>query len=313
MRTIDKEKIIANCGHVVVLKGGTSVEREISLLSGDAVYQGLVRLGLNVSVLDVGDDVVADLARLKPDLAMLMLHGQGGEDGTMQGLLEILKIPYTGSGVLSSALAMDKVKSKLIWQRLGLATADFEMLDETTDWQATIDNFGAVVVKPVSGGSSLGISIVRDAEALQTKFELASEFDSEVMAEKCIIGREFSVGVIADQLLPAVQLSTKREFFDFDAKYVDEDTEIICPAELNEDEVRQLNDLVRAAYSSLDCEGLARVDVMQDNEGTFYLLELNTIPGMTNHSFVPMAAKKSGIGFDELLLNILEIELAAKQ
>jgi len=241
------------------------------------------------------------------------LHGPGGEDGTVQGLLELLNIPYTGSGVLASALAMDKVKSKLIWQRLGLSTADFEMLDDTTDWQATIDNFKVAVVKPVSGGSSLGIAIVRDAESLRKQFEIASEFDSQVMAEKCFIGREFSVGVIGDQLLPAVQLSTKREFFDFDAKYVDEDTEVICPAQLSEDEMIELNDLVRAAYASLDCEGLARVDVMQDQEGVFYLLELNTIPGMTDHSFVPMAAKKSGIGFDELLLTVLELEQAAYQ
>ncbi len=311
MRTIDKEKIIANCGHVVVLKGGDSAEREISLLSGDAVFQGLKRLGVNVSALDVGDNIVADLQRLKPDLAMIMLHGQGGEDGTIQGLLEMLKIPYTGSGVLASALAMDKVKSKLIWQRLGLNTADFEVLDETTDWQATIENFEVAVVKPINGGSSLGIAIVRDAESLSKQFETASQFDSEVMAEKCIIGSEFSVGVIAELLLPAVQLRTKREFFDFDAKYIDEDTEIICPALLSEEKLRELNDLVRAAYTSLDCEGLARVDVMQDQNGEFYLLELNTIPGMTDHSFVPMAAKKSGMGFDELLLTVLELEQPA--
>ncbi|MEX0963629.1 MAG: D-alanine--D-alanine ligase [Pseudohongiellaceae bacterium] len=308
MRTINKEKIIENSGHVVVLKGGASSEREISLLSGDAVFRGLKRLGVNASVLDVGDNVVADLERLKPDLVMIMLHGQGGEDGTMQGLLEILKIPYTGSGVLASALAMDKVKSKLIWQRLGLNTADFEMLEETTDWQATIDKFEVAVVKPVSGGSSLGIAIVRDAVTLQKQFEISKEFDAEVMAEKCVIGKEFSVGVVEGRLLPAVQLSTKREFFNFDAKYVDEDTEIICPAQLSEAKQQELDDLVRAAYVSLDCRGLARVDVMQDQDGEFYLLELNTIPGMTDHSFIPMAAEKSGLGFDELLLTVLELE-----
>ena len=284
MRTINKEKIIANCGHVVVLKGGDSVEREISLLSGEAVYQGLLRLGVKASVLDVSDTVVADLERLKPDLALIMLHGQGGEDGTIQGLLEILKIPYTGSGVLASALAMDKAKSKLIWQRLGLNTADFVLLSDATDWQAVIDDFEVVVVKPVSGGSSLGIAIVKDAVSLQTQFEMARGFDSEVMAEKCVIGKEFTVGVIEDQLLPAIEMSTSREFYDFDAKYVDEDPEIICPAQLNEEKRVELNNLVRAAFESLDCEGLARVDVMQDEAGKFYLLELNTIPGMTDHS-----------------------------
>jgi D-alanine-D-alanine ligase len=311
MRTINKEKIVANCGQVVVLKGGDSAEREISLLSGDAVYQGLVRLGVKASVLDVSDSVVADLQSLQPDLAMIMLHGQGGEDGTIQGLLEFLRIPYTGSGVLASALAMDKVKSKLIWQRLGLQTADFVMLNEATDWQTIIDRFERVVVKPVSGGSSLGIAIVGDAAGLKKQFEIASNFDSEVMAEKCVVGREFSVGVIEDELLPAVQLNTKREFFDFDAKYVDEDTEIICPAQLSDEKRSELNELVRAAYLSLDCEGLARVDVMQDQGGEFYLLELNTIPGMTDHSFVPVAAKKSGIEFDDLILKILELKQTA--
>lgn len=311
MRTINREKIIANCGHVVVLKGGGSAEREISLLSGDAVYQGLLRLGVQASVLDVSDSVVADLENLKPDLALIMLHGQGGEDGTIQGLLEILKIPYTGSGVLASALAMDKVKSKLIWQRLELKTADFVILNEASDWQALIDKFEVAVVKPVSGGSSLGIAIVKDAESLKKQFEIASGFDSEVMAEKCVIGKEYSVGVIEDQLLPAVQLNTKRAFFDFDAKYIDEDTEIICPAPLSDEKRKELNELVRAAYESLDCEGLARVDVMQDEDGEFYLLELNTIPGMTNHSFVPIAAKKSGIDFDDLLLTVLELKQTA--
>lgn len=310
MRTINKEKIIANCGHVVVLKGGDSAEREISLLSGEAVYQGLLRLGVKASVLDVSDTVVADLERLKPDLAMIMLHGQGGEDGTIQGLLEILKIPYTGSGVLASALAMDKAKSKLIWQRLGLNTADFVMLDESTDWQAVIDDFEVVVVKPVSGGSSLGIAIVKDATSLQKQFEMASGFDSEVMAEKCVIGKEFTVGVIQDQLLPAIQMSTSREFYDFDAKYVDENPEIICPAHLSDEKLVELNELVRGAFDSLDCEGLARVDVMQDQNGKFYLLELNTIPGMTDHSFVPIAAQQLGIDFDNLLLTVLELEQA---
>jgi len=311
MRTINKEKIIANCGHVVVLKGGDSAEREISLLSGEAVYQGLLRLGVKASVLDVSDTVVADLESLKPDLALIMLHGQGGEDGTMQGLLEILKIPYTGSGVLASALAMDKAKSKLIWQRLGLSTADFVLLNDATDWQAVIDDFEVAVVKPVNGGSSLGIAIVKDAASLQKQFEMASGFDSEVMAEKCVIGKEFTVGVIADQLLPVIEMSTSREFYDFEAKYADGDVKIICPAQLSEEKLIELNNLVRAAFKSLDCEGLARVDVMQDQEGEFYLLELNTIPGMTDHSFVPIAAKQSGIDFDDLLLTILELEQAA--
>ena len=287
-----------------------SSEREISLLSGGEVYEGLQRLGVNSSVLDVTEDLIADLGRLRPDLVFIMLHGQGGEDGVVQGLLESMKIPYTGSGVLASALAMDKIKSKLIWQRLGLRTADFLLLESDTNWQQVIADLGRVVVKPVNGGSSLGIAIVNDAESLQRQFEIASSFDSAVMAEACIEGNEYSVGILQDQILPTVQLRTNRQFFDFDAKYVDEDTEIICPPDLSEAKQLELNELVRSAYESLDCKGLARVDVMQDENEEFYLLELNTVPGMTNHSFVPLAAEKSGIGFDELLLQILDTELA---
>lgn len=311
MRTINKEKIIANSGHVVVLMGGDSEEREISLLSGESAYQGLLRSGVKASLLDVSDSVVADLGRLQPDMALIMMHGQGGEDGKIQGLLEFLKIPYTGSGVLASALAMDKVKSKLIWQRLGLNTADFLVLNETTDWQALIEDFEVAVVKPVCGGSSLGVAIARDAASLQKQFEMAEELGSVVMAEKCVVGKEFTVGILEDRLLPTIQLSTSREFYDFDAKYADGDIEVVCPAPLSEEEQVQINELSRAAYESLGCEGLARVDVMQDQDGAFYLLELNTIPGMTDHSFVPMAAKQAGIEFDDLLLSLLELEQVA--
>lgn len=310
MRTINREEIVTKSGHVLVLKGGMSSEREISLLSGEAVFAGLQRLGVNSTELDVTENLVADLERLKPDLVFIMLHGPGGEDGLTQGLLEAMRIPYTGSGVLASALAMDKVKAKLIWQQLGLQTADFLLLESATDWQKVIADFGKVVVKPVNGGSSLGIAIVDDAVALQQQYEAAKEFDSVVMAEKCIDGNEYSVGVLQDQILPTVQLRTNRQFFDFDAKYVDEDTEVICPPELNQAKQNELNELVAAAYQSLDCKGLARVDVMQDENEEFYLLEVNTVPGMTAHSFVPLAAEKSGIGFDELLLRILDVELA---
>lgn len=310
MRTINREEIVAKSGHVVVLKGGMSFEREISLLSGEAVFAGLQRLGVNSTELDVTENLVADLERLKPDLVFIMLHGPGGEDGLTQGLLETMRIPYTGSGVLASALAMDKIKTKLIWRQLGLQTADFLILESTSDWQKVIADFGETVVKPVNGGSSLGIAIVNDAVALQQQYETAKEFDSVVMAEKCINGNEYSVGVLEDQILPTVQLRTNRRFFDFDAKYVDEDTEIICPPELDETKQNELNELVRAAYQSLDCKGLARVDVMQDENEEFYLLELNTVPGMTAHSFIPLAVEKSGIGYDELLLRILDVELA---
>ena len=308
MRTINRKEILASLGHVVVLKGGKSAEREISLISGGAVFDGLQRLGIKSSAIDVGDDVIAGLIEARPDLVFNMLHGQGGEDGVIQGLLETMGIPYTGSGVLASALAMDKIKSKLIWQQLGLNTAEFVALDVKTNWQAVIAQLGKVVIKPVNGGSSLGISIVDNAEDLENEFRTALQFDTQVMAEKCIEGREFSTGVLEDQLFPTIQLETNREFFDFEAKYKDENTRIICPPELSDDKYAELEQLVRRSYESLDCSGLARVDVMQNHDGEFFLLELNTVPGMTGHSFVPMAAQNIGIDFDELLLRILEVE-----
>lgn len=312
MRTINREEVLAKVGRVAVLKGGHSSEREVSLISGQTVFNGLQRLGVDALMIDVGSDVIARLQDAKPDLVMNMLHGQGGEDGVMQGLLEIMQLPYTGSGVLASAMAMDKVKSKLVWQQLGLSTSPYYILRPDSNWQAIVSEFGRVVVKPVSGGSSLGIAIVDSAEALLEQFEKSSEFDTHVMAEKYVAGREFSVGVLGEELLPAIQLETKRQFFDFDAKYVDEDTVIICPPRLDEAKLQELNDLVLAAYRSLECSGLARVDVMQDAEGQFYLLELNTVPGMTEHSFVPTAAKAVGISFDDLLVRILEFETREK-
>lgn len=310
MRTINREKILKAVGRVVVLKGGQSSEREISLLSGGAVYQGLKRLGINATVIDVSDDVIDDLRAAHPDFVFNMLHGEGGEDGVMQGLLEVMQLPYSGSGVLASALAMDKVRSKLLWQQLHLATADFIVLEADTDWQSAIATLGTVVVKPITGGSSIGISIVSEAERLQECFEEADAIDLRLMAERYIGGGEFSVAILEDELLPTIQLRTKREFFDFEAKYFSDDNEYICPALLEPAKNEELQRLVMAAYKSLGCEGLVRVDVMQDAEGKFYLLEVNTIPGMTEHSFVPMAAKSLGISFDELLLRILATELA---
>lgn len=308
MKPINKEKILAKLGHIVVLKGGTSAEREISLKSGSAVFNGLQRLGVNVSVIDVGSDLVDQLREANPDLVVIMLHGKDGEDGVTQGLMEIMDLPYTGSGVLASAIAMDKVKSKLIWQRLGLNTAEFEFISADTNWEELVDKFGSVVVKPVNGGSSLGIAIVNNAFDLERRFYEALAFDSAVIAEKFIHGAEYSTGVLGDQLFPTVQLETPRDFFDYDAKYKDKDTRIICPPKLSPEKLFELEKLIKDAYDSIGCSGLARIDVMQEGDGEFYLLELNTIPGMTENSFVPVAARKVGIDFDELLLRILDYE-----
>lgn len=309
MRTINREEILAKLGHVVVLKGGLSSEREVSLVSGNAVSESLRRMGVNLTEIDVDAEVVTRLQEARPDLVVNMLHGKGGEDGSMQGLLEIMRIPYTGSGVLASALAMDKVKTKQVWSQLGLSTAEFYLLNDDSDWQSIINSLGKVVVKPVNDGSSLGVAIVDDAKSLRKQYRDAQQFDLQVMAEQYIAGREFSTPVLNGELFPTIQMETAREFFDYEAKYVDEDTQIICPPEIAKEELEELEMLVGCAYESLGCSGVARVDVMQDESGKFFLLELNTIPGMTTHSFVPMSAKQIGIDFDELVLRILDCEL----
>lgn len=309
MVTINKEKIIAAAGRVVVLYGGLSSEREISLKSGAAVLQGLKRLGIDCMALDVREDVIEQLQSIRPNLVVNMLHGRGGEDGVVQGALELLGLPYTGSGVLASALAMDKCKSKQIWQQMGLRTAPFHVLNESSDWQALMRELGRAVVKPVHGGSSLGISIVEDADSLRAQYEKAQEFDLKVMAESYVEGREFSTGVLCGELLPTIELETDRQFFDYEAKYVDPNTRLTCPARLGAEELERLEQLVLQAYKGLDCSGLARVDVMQSRAGEFFLLELNTVPGMTDHSFLPIAAQKVGIEFDDLLLLMLDREL----
>tara|TARA_B100001057_G_scaffold448042_1_gene488026 strand:- start:4887 stop:5828 length:942 start_codon:yes stop_codon:yes gene_type:complete len=309
MRTINKEEVLEKVGHVVLLMGGASAEREISLLSGQAVASSLSALGVHTTVIDVGKNIVDELQTAAPDLVVNMLHGQGGEDGVIQGCLDLLQIPYTGSGVLASALAMDKVKSKQIWQQMGLATAPSIKLNDGSDWNAIIADFDRVVVKPIYGGSSLGIAIADSAESLREAYKEACGFKQGVMAEKYLDGPEYSTGVLDDELMPTVLLETDREFFDFTAKYVDRDTRVVCPAPLSGERMRIAERLVKSAYSALDCSGLARVDFMEDAAGDFFLLEVNTVPGMTSHSFVPIAASRVGIDFDELVLRILDGKL----
>jgi D-alanine-D-alanine ligase len=265
-------------------------------------------LGVRASVIDVGQDVVAQIENAEPDLVFIALHGQGGEDGAIQGLLESMKLPYTGSKVLASALGMNKVKSKQVWEQMKLKTAKYELLSAQTNYEELIERLNKIVIKPVNGGSSLGISIVNNEKDLVKEYENALAFDSEIMAEQFIEGVEFSTGVIGDEILPTIQLETSRQFFDYEAKYNDKDTKIICPVNLTPAEFNYLENLVLNAYTGLGCKGLARVDVIRDKNGEFYLLELNTIPGMTEHSFIPMALKSTGVSFDELLLRVLDRE-----
>ena len=309
MRTINRERVLAEAGHVVLLMGGTSPERDISLLSGQAVANSLSSLGVHTTVIDVGENIVDELRSAAPDLVVNMLHGQGGEDGVIQGYMDLLQIPYTGSGVLASALAMDKVKSKQIWCQMGLATASFTVLNDESDWGAIIASFERAVVKPIYGGSSLGIAVVDSPESLKRAYTKACGFQQGVMAEKYIEGPEYSTGILDDELMPTILLETDREFFDFTAKYIDEGTRIVCPAPLSRERMDAAEALVKSAYGALGCSGLARVDFMEDAAGEFFLLEVNTVPGMTSHSFVPKSAARVGIDFDELVLRILDGKL----
>ncbi len=292
-------------GRVAVIMGGTAAEREVSLKSGQAVLAALLELGVDAVGIDAAEDLLGQLQQLKVDRVFNVLHGRGGEDGQLQGLLAFMGIPCTGSGVLASALAMDKVRTKYLWQRLGLSTPDFRMLSATSDWAGVIAALGRVVVKPVREGSSIGMSIVDTAEELQEAWRRAAAFDSEVMAERYIKGAEYTVAVLDGVVLPTIELRTTHTFYDYDAKYIASDTQYLCPAPLSDEDTAVLQTLCLEAFNALGCEGWGRVDVMRDAQGQFWLLEVNTVPGMTDHSLVPMAAAASGLDFGQLLLKVL--------
>lgn len=300
---------VKNFGRVAVVMGGNSAEREVSLKSGAAVLAALLESGVDAVGIDAATDLVGQLQMHKIDRVFNVLHGRGGEDGKLQGLLDFMQIPYTGSGVLASALSMDKVRTKLIWQRLGLSTPAFHLLSADSDWSAIMAELKSAVVKPVREGSSIGMSIVSDAHSLQSAWKKASAYDSQVMAEQYIKGPEYSVSMLADEVLPAIELRTTHEFYDYDAKYIANDTVYLCPAPLSAAETSELADLCRRAFDALGCSGWGRVDVMRDAQGGFWLLEVNTVPGMTDHSLVPMAAKARGLSFQQLLLEVLTVTL----
>jgi D-alanine-D-alanine ligase len=296
---------------IAVLLGGTSAERDVSLLSGRTVSDALRGLDYSVRDVDPADaDWVAQLQGV--DYAFNALHGPGGEDGTIQGALEALGIRYTGSGVLGSALAMDKRRSKQLWQGIGIATGGFEMLDADTDWQAVIDRLGKVFVKPACEGSSIGMAPASDAESLRTAYEGAAAYSGGVMAEKFINGPEYTVAILGDEALPSIRMVTDNEFYDYDAKYLSDDTSYHCPSGLNASEEAQVGAMALAAFRSLGCAGWGRVDTMRDSDGRFFVLEVNTIPGMTSHSLVPMAARQAGMEVPALVERILTLASEAK-
>ncbi len=293
-------------GKVAVLMGGQSSERDISLLSGNAVLQALQSAGIDAVGIDTGNDFYAAITKQKFDRAFIMLHGNYGEDGRAQAALDLMSIPYTGSGHLASALAMDKVRSKMLWAAKGLNTPEFVMLSEDADWQATIDRLGKCFVKPVNDGSSLGISRAEDAQELKAAYEFALQFDDAVFAEQWIEGNEYTVPIINDKVLPVIELKTSNIFYDYAAKYEADDTVYLCPCDLNAEEDADIKTLAKDAYELLGCKGWGRVDLMRDKQGKFWLLEVNTIPGMMSHSLVPKSAAEVGMNFEQLVIEILK-------
>ncbi|UTF59646.1 D-alanine--D-alanine ligase [Gilvimarinus sp. DA14] len=305
MATIDNS-LIAQFGRVGVLYGGQSAEREISLKSGAAVMAALQRLGVNTVDLDIGADGINQLQQAQIDRAFIALHGPGGEDGRIQAVLEYLGIPFTGCDVQSSAIAMDKLRTKQLWRGVGVQTPDFVLLNDNSSWQLVIEQLGGeVMVKPAHEGSSIGMARVDNADALAAAYRKAAEFDAVVIAERVIRGPEYTVAILAGEALPPIRLETHHHFYDFDAKYLASDTRYICPCGLDEVRESAIRAQALEAFTAIGCRDWGRVDVMADEEGEFYMLEVNTVPGMTNHSLVPMAAKAKGMDFDELVLKVL--------
>ena len=294
-------------GRVGLLYGGSSSEREVSLMSGEAIHQAMLNLGVDVVAIDADDNLLQSLPGYNLDLVFIALHGPGGEDGTLQGALEYLKLPYTGSGVLASALAMDKLRCKQMWQGMGLPTTDFTLLNADSDWAAELQRLGGqVMVKPAAEGSSIGMSRAATPEQLQAAWTDASKYNTSVIAEPLLPGPEYTMAILDGQLLPSIRIESNAEFYDYEAKYFSEQTQYLCPSELSESREQELQALSMQAFASLGCRGWGRVDVMVDDQGQFQLLEVNTVPGMTSHSLVPMAAKAAGLNFDQLVAKILQ-------
>ena len=300
-------------GRVAVLFGGKSAERAVSLKSGAAVLEALQSAGVDAFGIDVGDDFLQRLTSEKIDRAFIVLHGRGGEDGSMQGLLECAGIPYTGSGILASALAMDKLRTKRVWLSLGLPTPNHAVLASEADCRAAADELGfPLFVKPAHEGSSIGMAKVADVDALIAAWKDAGRYDSQVLVEQMIDGPEYTIAMLRGQVLPPIGLGTPHTFYDYDAKYLASDTQYRIPCGLPADKEAELKELTARACEAVGTQGWARADVMQDASGKFWLLEVNTVPGMTDHSLVPMAARAAGLDFQQLVLAILADSVEAR-
>ncbi|HAH9273349.1 D-alanine--D-alanine ligase [Escherichia coli] len=300
---------------IAVLLGGTSAEREVSLNSGAAVLAGLREGGIDAYPVDPKEVDVTQLKSMGFQKVFIALHGRGGEDGTLQGMLELMGLPYTGRGVMASALSMDKLRSKLLWQGAGLPVAPWVALTRAefekglSDKQlAEISALGLpVIVKPSREGSSVGMSKVVAENALQDALRLAFQHDEEVLIEKWLSGPEFTVAILGEEILPSIRIQPSGTFYDYEAKYLSDETQYFCPTGLEASQEANLQALVLKAWTTLGCKGWGRIDVMLDSDGQFYLLEANTSPGMTSHSLVPMAARQAGMSFSQLVVRILEL------
>ncbi|XKM13066.1 D-alanine--D-alanine ligase [Orbaceae bacterium ac157xtp] len=294
---------------VAVLFGGTSAEREVSLKSGKAVLEGLLEKGVNAHAIDTKSYSATQLKQDGFTKAFIALHGRGGEDGIMQAILAYQNIPYTGSDVLASALTMDKLKTKQVWQACGLPIADYLMLEKGQFYNIDniIEKLGLpLFIKPSHEGSSVGMSRVDSASQLPSALEKAFQFDNLVMIESFLSGPEYTVAIVGEQVLPTIRISPASTFYDYEAKYNSNETQYFCPSGLDEKQELALRELAYKAYKAVGCRGWGRVDVMFNKNGQPCLLEVNTAPGMTNHSLVPMAAKQQGWSFSELVYKILQ-------
>ncbi len=301
-----------NSLHVAVLMGGTSAERAVSLKSGEAVVNALKQNDFKVTAIDFDETGLAQLMIAKPDIVFNILHGTIGEDGVVQGILEYLKVPYTGSGVKASALTMDKLLTKRILRDEGISTPNFLALSNEEDCHLVKSALGfPVMVKPVYEGSSIGMSIANSDEELKQSYQLANEY-GDVMAEAYISGKEYTVAFVDNEILPVIELQTDNQFYDYDAKYESNDTRYICPCEIDDELAKSIQSLVVKTIAACQVTGWGRVDFMCDENNQAYVLEINTSPGMTSHSLVPMAAKQAGLNFKQLVKRILETAVLSK-
>lgn len=300
-------------GKVAVLMGGSSAEREVSLNSGQAVLNALRARGVDAHAVDPATDNVHDLPAAGFTRAFIILHGRGGEDGAMQAVLESIGLPYTGSRVLGSALSMDKLRCKWLWQGAGLPTPAWRVL-KTEDDARQAEALGMpLMIKPACEGSSIGISKVESVDKLKDAWRFARKYDDSVIAEQFIDGDEYTVSILDGKALPVIRLQTPREFYDYEAKYKADDTQYICPCGLDAEAETAMQELALRAFNVAGVEGWGRVDLMRDAQGNNWLIEVNTVPGMTDHSLVPMAARAAGIEFDELVLRILATSLTREE